>query len=52
MMDDGSYIISIFVNIDKTLKIFAKNIFAQLTFDRPFPQNYFEEKELIGLKTA
>ena len=46
MMDAGCYIMSIFVNIDKTLKIFAKNIFAQLTIDRPFPQNYFEERRI------
>ena len=46
MMNDGSYIMSVFVNIDKTLKIFAKNIFAQLTIDRPFPQNYFEERRI------
>lgn len=45
-MDAGCYIMSIFVNIDKTLKIFAKNIFAQLTIDRPFPQNYFEERRI------
>ena len=46
MLDAGCYIMSIFVNIDKTLKIFAKNIFAQLTIDRPFPQNYFEERRI------
>ena len=45
-MDAGCYIMSIFVNIDKNLKIFAKNIFAQLTIDRPFPQNYFEERRI------
>ncbi len=51
MMNDGSYIMSVFVNIDKTLKIFAKNIFAQLTIDRPFPQNYFEERRIDWIRT-
>ncbi len=52
-MDAGCYIMSIFVNIDKTLKIPSqKNIFARLRIDRPFPQNYFEERRLNwSLKT-
>ena len=52
MMDAGCYIMSIFVNIDKTLKIFAKNIFAQLTIDRPFPQNYFEERRIDWIENG
>ena len=52
MLDAGCYIMSIFVNIDKTLKIFAKNIFAQLTIDRPFPQNYFEERRIDWIKNG
>ena len=51
-MDAGCYIMSIFVNIDKTLKIFAKNIFAQLTIDRPFPQNYFEERRIDWIENG
>lgn len=51
-MDAGCYIMSIFVNIDKTLKIFAKNIFAQLTIDRPFPQNYFEERRIDWIENV
>lgn len=45
-------VMSVFQNIDELLKIFAQNIFAQLTIDRPFPQNYFEERRIDWIENG
>ena len=37
---------SIFINIDELLKIFARKINAKLTIDRPYFLNTFEERRI------